>query len=714
MKRLALSFLLGILVLISPLTKADEGMWIPMLLEKYNIEDMQKLGFKLTAEDIYSINESSMKDAVMIFGGGCTGELISDQGLLITNHHCGYGNIQKHSSLENDYLTDGFWAMSKKEELANPGLEVRFLVRMEDVTEDALKGVEENMTEQQRSITIEKNIAKIKKATEITDAEEIIIKPFFHGNQYFMFINKVYKDVRLVGAPPSAIGKFGGDTDNWMWPRHTGDFSLFRIYTAPDGSPAEYSEENIPMKAKRHFPISLKGVEPGDFTMVFGYPGSTEQYVPSYKVDMTMNTNNPIRIAMRTRILDVMKAHMESDPLIRIQYSSKAARIANGWKKWIGENRGLKRLDAIQRKQAEEAEFIAWAKGGKYDGLIEKYEKEYTALQPTERIMTAVVEVLNGMELINLAASSNYLIRYSESKDTPEERIETSLESLKSKAKGFYKDYNQETSKAIFKTIVEYYIQEIEPEYWPESIQTIHEKGIDKSIDKIFDKSLLANEEKLNDFLDGYKSKQYKKLKNDPVFTIYEEFVNMYRSDLSPSYTAHHAVIDSLDRVYMKAQMEFRKEKVFYPDANFTLRVAFGQVDHYYPRDAVKYKHFTTLEGIMEKDNPEIYDYDVPEKLRILYNKKDYGQYADKDGQIHVCFIATNHTTGGNSGSPVLDAEGNLIGINFDRNWEGTMSDLMYDPDMCRNISLDVRYALFIIDKMAGATHLIDEMTLIR
>ncbi len=714
MKRLALSFLLGILVLISPLTKADEGMWIPMLLEKYNIEDMQKLGFKLTAEDIYSINQSSMKDAVMIFGGGCTGELISDQGLLITNHHCGYGNIQKHSSLENDYLTDGFWAMSKKEELANPGLEVRFLVRMEDVTEEALKDVDEKMTEQQRSITIEQNIAKIKKATEITDAEEIIIKPFFHGNQYFMFINKVYKDVRLVGAPPSAIGKFGGDTDNWMWPRHTGDFSLFRIYTAPDGSPAEYSENNIPMKAKRHFPISLKGVEPGDFTMVFGYPGSTEQYVPSYKVDMAMNTNNPIRIAMRTRILDVMKAHMESDPLIRIQYSSKAARIANGWKKWIGENRGLKRLDAIQRKQAEEAEFIAGAKGGKYDGLMEMYEKEYTALQPTERIMTAVVEVLNGMELINLATSSNYLIRYSESKDTPEERIETSLESLKSKAKGFYKDYNQEASKAIFKTIVEYYIQEIESEYWPESIQTIHEKGIDKSTDKIFDKSLLANEEKLNDFLDGYKSKQYKKLKNDPIFTIYEEFVNMYRSDLSPSYTAHHAVIDSLDRIYMQAQMEFRKEKVFYPDANFTLRVAFGQVDHYYPRDAVKYEHFTTLEGIMEKDNPEIYDYDVPEKLRILYNKKDYGQYADKDGKIHVCFIATNHTTGGNSGSPVLDSEGNLIGINFDRNWEGTMSDLMYDPDMCRNISLDVRYALFIIDKMAGASHLIDEMTLIR
>jgi len=712
MKRLGFSLLLGILMLFQTTASADEGMWIPMLLEKYNIEDMQKLGFKLSAEDIYSINQSSMKDAVMIFGGGCTGELISDQGLLITNHHCGFGVIQSHSSLETDYLTDGFWAMSKKEELANPGLEVRFLIRMEDVTAAVLKDITADMTEKNRQILIDKNMNSLIEENGKDNDYELRIKPFFHGNQYFMFLNKVYKDVRLVGAPPSAIGKFGGDTDNWMWPRHTGDFSLFRIYTAPDGNPAEYSDLNVPMNPGRHFPISLKGIEPGDFTMVFGYPGSTEQYVPSYKVDMTMNVNNPVRIAMRTKILYIMKAAMESDPLIRIQYASKAARVSNGWKKWIGENRGLKRLNAVERKQNEEAEFKAWAEGGKYDGLIEIYETEYDALIPTERIMTAVVEALNGMELINLASSSRGLIQYSKN-DAPEERIQTTVESLESKAKGFYKDYHQETAKAITKTLIEYYMQEIEKSYWPEIMLDIEKKGLDKSIDKMFKKSLLANEADFMDFLDGYKGK-FKKLEKDPIYSLYQEFVQIYLSELSPVYNKHHTVIDSLDRIYMKAQMEFRDDKIFYPDANFTLRVGYGQVDHYFPRDAVEYLHFTTLEGIMEKDNPEIYDYDVPDKLRSLYETNDFGQYANEDGQIQVCFIATNHTTGGNSGSPVIDAEGNLIGINFDRNWEGTMSDLMYDPDMCRNISLDMRYALFIIDKFAGATHLIDEMTLVQ
>ena len=710
MKRLGFSLLLGILMIFQTTAKADEGMWIPMLLEKYNIERMQEMGFKLTAEDIYSINQSSMKDAVMIFGGGCTGELISDQGLLITNHHCGYGNIQKHSSLENDYLTDGFWAMSKEEELANPGLEVRFLIRMEDVTNAVLKDVTEAMTEKKRQSIIDKNINALIEANGKDNAYEIRIKPFFHGNQYFMFLNEVYKDVRLVGAPPSAIGKFGGDTDNWMWPRHTGDFSLFRIYTAPDGSPAEYSELNVPMKPKRHFPISLKGVEPGDFTMVFGYPGSTEQYVPSYKVDMTMNVNNPVRIAMRTRILDVMKASMESDPLIRIQYASKAAGVSNGWKKWIGENRGLRRLNAIERKQAEETEFKAWAENGKYDGLIDMYEQEYNALVPTERIMTAVVESLNGMELINLASSSRGLIQYSKN-DASDDQIQTTVESLKSKANGFYKDYHKETAKAITKTLIDYYMQEIDQAYWPESLLDIEKKGLNKSIDKMFEKSLLANEADFLDFLDGYKGK-YKKLEKDPIYTLYQEFVQIYLSELSPVYNTHHAVIDSLDRIYMKAQMEFRNNKIFYPDANFTLRVGYGQVDHYFPRDAVKYQHFTTLEGIMEKDNPEIYDYKVPERLKELYRNKDYGRY-EENGTVPVCFIATNHTTGGNSGSPVVNAEGHLIGVNFDRAWEGVMSDLMFNPEQCRNISIDSRYALFIIDKFAGAGYLLDEMTII-
>lgn len=712
MKRIGLVLLLGLVFLIQPIAKADEGMWIPMLLKKYNIEDMQKKGFKLSAEDIYSVNQSSLKDAVMIFGGGCTGELISDQGLLITNHHCGYGYIQKHSTLEHDYLTDGFWAMTKAEELVNPGLEVRFLIRMEDVTEQILEGVSNDMTESKRKTTISENIKKLTKETGKDNNFEIKIKPFYHGNQYFMFINEVYKDVRLVGTPPSAIGKFGGDTDNWMWPRHTGDFSLFRIYTAPDGSPAEYSAENIPMKPKRHFPISLKGVEEGDFTMVFGYPGTTEEYVPSYHLDMTMNVNNPVRIAMRTRILDVMKASMESDPLIRIQYSSKAARVANGWKKWIGENRGLKRMNAIQRKQGFEKDFDKWAEGTDYANIIETYAVEYEALKEYERVRTAVYESLSGIELIQLASASRNLIDYSKN-EASEEHIQSSLEALKKKTKGFYKDYNQATAKGITKTLVEYYMKEIDQKYWPEFLFAVEKKGLDNSIDKLFEKSIMANEDMMTEFINDYKG-NYKKLEKDPIYQLYTDFIEIYINELSPVTNAHHAVIDSLNRIYMKAQMEFQKDKVFYPDANFTLRVTYGNVDNYFPKDGVEYTHFTTLEGIMEKDNPEIYDYDVPDKLKELYESKDYGQYASKDGKMHVCFIATNHTTGGNSGSPVLDAEGNMIGINFDRNWEGTMSDLMYDPDMCRNISMDMRYTLFLIDKFAGASHLVKEMTLIR
>lgn len=712
MKNRAISIIAVILLMFVQTARADEGMWIPLLLKKYNIEEMQKLGFKLTAEDIYSINQNSLKDAIMIFGGGCTGEVISDQGLLITNHHCGYGSIQKHSTLEHDYLTDGFWAMTQKDELPNPGLEVRFLTSMEDVTEIVLNGTSENMTERERKNVINENIKKLKKEKSEGNELEIVIKPFFHGNQYFIFFNKVYKDIRLVGAPPSAIGKFGGDTDNWMWPRHTGDFSLFRIYCSPDGSPAEYSELNVPLKPKKHLPISLRGIEKGDFTMVFGYPGSTEEYVPSYEVDLTMNTKNPIRISFRDKILEIMKASMESDPLIRIQYSSKAAGVANGWKKWIGENRGLKKLNAIEKKREEEKSFTEWAKSSKYKNLLTEYEETYTSLQPYEQVMTAIYESLNGIEIIKMASGSKTLIQYANN-DAPEERIETAKQSLLSTSKTFFKDYDKETSKAISIALTKFYMQEINPEYWPEYMTNLNKKGVEKGINKLYDKSILANEDMIMDYLNNFKGK-VKKLENDPTYIIYSDFIDLYLNEISPVYNTYHAKIDSLNRVYMKAQMEFHKDSIFYPDANFTLRVGYGQVDNYKPADGVMYKHFTTLDGIIAKDNPEIYDYDVPDKLKELYQNKDFGQYADSDGTVHVCFTASNHTTGGNSGSPVIDAEGNLIGVNFDRNWEGTMSDLMYDPEMCRNISLDIRYALFIIDKFAGAHHLIKEMTLIK
>lgn len=701
MKKRITSLLIGLFVLTAFNLKADEGMWIPMFLEKYNIEEMQELGFSLSAEDIYSINNNSMKDAVMIFGGGCTGELISDQGLLITNHHCGYGNIQRHSSLENDYLTDGFWAMSKEEELTNPGLEVRFLEYMEDVTEKVLDGVTSEMSEKERQTTIDKNMDKIRTAASEDNEYEISIKPFFHGNQFFLFANKVYKDVRLVGAPPSAIGKFGGDTDNWMWPRHTGDFSLFRIYTAPDGSPARYSEENIPMKPEKHFPISIRGVEKGDFTMVFGYPGSTDTYAPSYELELVTETVNPLRIGMRDRILDKMKAAMESDPLIRIQYASKAAGTSNGWKKWIGENRGLERMNAIERKKQSEQDFTQWARGSNYENILEQYETIYTELTPYKKVTTGIFEALNGIELVKLTSPARSLVRYAD-EDASEEKIKALLENLESRGKSFYKDYDQATAKAITKVTLDYYMQSIDETYWPEIMEDIRKKGLDKTVDKMFDKSLFASEEKMNEFVEGFNGKT-KKITKDPVYELYMDFVNMYMDELTPKTAKLETSLDSLDREYMAAWMKFQEDKALYPDANFTLRVAYGQVDDYSPRDAVKYKHYTTIEGIIEKDNPEIYDYDVPEKLKKLYREKDYGPYAAEDGTVHVCFTASNHTTGGNSGSPVVNSEGHMIGINFDRNWEGTMSDLMYDPDMCRNISLDMRYALFIIDRFAGA-----------
>lgn len=697
---------------------ADEGMWIPILLEKYNIQDMQKKGFKLNAEDIYSINNASMKDAIVIFGGGCTGELISDKGLLITNHHCGYGNIQKHSSIENDYLTNGFWAMSHEEELSNPGLKVTFLISMKDVTDDVLKDVTDDMTESKRAEIIKKNMAQIKKEAVKDTHYEARVESFYNGNQYFLFINEVFSDVRLVGAPPSAIGKFGGDTDNWMWPRHTGDFSLFRIYSDKDGKPANYSKDNIPLKPRKYFPISTKGVEKGDFTMVFGYPGTTQEYLPSYAVSQILNESDPARVMIRDKKLNVINQAMNSDPLIRIQYSAKAANVANGWKKWIGEIRGLKRLDAVNKKQMFEKDFQNWTKSNedlnkKYGNILEEYKTIYSEISEYEKAGIYINEagfgsdaIILGLRLRNLEA-----VEKMKGKNLDDLKNETST-----KAKAHFKDYNEATDMKIFAEMTKFYIENMSVEYYPEyfkQFDKITKKADDKYMafaEYIFNKSVLTNESKFDNFLKNLSPKSIKTLKNDPIYSIMKDLVAIYQSKVNIKLNGYNTRIDSLDRIYMKAQMEFQKDKVFYPDANFTLRITYGPVNNYFPADGVEYNYYTTLDGIIEKDNPEIYDYDVPEKLRDLYNKKDYGNYVDKDGNIRVAFIATNHTSGGNSGSPVVNANGELIGVNFDRNWEGTMSDVMYDPDMCRNISVDIRYALFIIDKFAGAKHLIDEM----
>ncbi len=709
-------------LLFTPVLQADEGMWIPMLLKKYNIEDMQQKGFKLTAEDIYSINKASMKDAVMIFGGGCTGELISDRGLILTNHHCGYGSIQSHSSLEHDYLTNGFWAMSDKEELPNEGLTVTFLVRMEDVTEQVLKDVNDNMSEEERSELIEEHIKKLKEEAGKNNNYQIKIKPFFYGNQYFMFVENVFKDIRLVGAPPSAIGKFGGDTDNWMWPRHTGDFSLFRIYADKNNQPAEYSEDNVPYKPIKYFPISLKGVKKGDFTLVFGYPGRTEEYLTSYAVDMIQNKINPERIKIRQNIIDIMSADMEKDPGVRIKYASKYARVSNYWKKWIGENNGLKRLNAVAKKQETEKLLTEWInqskdRKAKYGHLLPEYKRIYSEYSPYKLAEEYFYEAVWRIESVKFTSKLAGLLRKGD------KFTDKDIESIKKYAKKFFKDYNRDTDIKIFKSLVKLYYRNAGKDFQPEIFNFIkplenldidYDTALDTFADLYFDKTFYLNEDKFNDFIEKYSygSESSEKIKNTPGYNFFYDFINVYYTKIANNTEKYTNELNKLNRLYMKALMSADTNRVFYPDANFTLRVAYGNIDTYEPRDGVEYEYYTTLKGVIEKDNPDIYDYKVPGKLKELYEKKDYGKYGE-NGEMHVCFIASNHTTGGNSGSPVINANGELIGVNFDRNWEGTMSDIMYDPEMCRNITLDIRYILFIIDKFAGNTRLINEMTIV-
>ncbi len=696
--------------------KADEGMWIPALLEKFNEQEMIKMGMRITAKDIYDINHSSIKDAIVSIGG-CSAQLISDQGLLITNHHCGFGRIQRHSSLEHDYLTDGFWAMDKSEELANEGMTAKFLIRIDEVTDEVLKNVSDTMTEVQRAKVIRDQIKEIKKKAEKETGYDASISAFYYGNQYFMYITETYKDVRLVGAPPSNIGKFGGDTDNWMWPRHTGDFSIFRIYADKNNKPAKYSKDNVPYKPKYHLRISLKGANKGDFTFVFGYPGRTEEYLPSYGVDMQTNIIHPVSIKIRTELLDIFKKYVEKDKLVRIQYAAKTARVANGWKKWIGAKKGIRRLGAINKKKAFEKEFVQWTNSSpetksKYGHLIADFEETYKELAPFKKASTLLRETIMGIEIINFSTEFKRLI------ELKNDSVFKVLVSRKQNSvKRFFKDYHQPIGKETFEKLLTIYQEDSESEYLPEFFTTINSKykgDFKKFADHIFKKSIFASENKLSNMLSEAKLGKLKALKKDPLFKLTNQLIILDNTKLIPSIKKLEDKLKKMQRLYMKAQMEMQPEKRFYPDANGTIRVTYGNVKGFNPSDGVTYKHFTTMEGILEKEDPNIYDYVVEDKLKELYNNKDFGQYADKDGSLHVCFIAANHTSGGNSGSPILNADGHLLGLNFDRNWEGTMSDLMYDPDYCRNISVDIRYCLFVIDKFAGATHLVDEMTIIK
>lgn len=716
MKKFSLVILLSLFAYVPGLF-ADEGMWLPLLLEKLNIKDMQEKGLKLSAEDIYSINQASLKDALVIFGGGCTGELISEEGLLITNHHCGYGAIQSHSSVENDYLTDGFWAMSREDELPNPGLSVKFLKRMEDVTDAVLKGVKKRHDEAKRQEIIEKNIAAIRAKTVEGTHYKAVIKPFYYGNEFYMFVYEEYTDVRLVGAPPSSIGKFGGDTDNWMWPRHTGDFSLFRIYANKENKPADFAEGNVPYHPKKHLPISLKGIEKGDFTMVMGYPGSTEQFLTSHAVELIMNQRNPHRINLRTQRLAIMNQYMEQSAAVRIKYASKYARVSNSWKRWQGENRGLKRLNAITVKEALQKDFTKWAQADgkrakRYGELLSQFDDIYSQMGSYAMAIDYYREAVRAIEVLQFSAYFERLINMAEN---DAEKMGEYSNALANYALGFYKDYESTIDREVAKSLLPTYQSNVAEAYFPEFLsKQLRDKGsYDAYVDYLFANTVFTDKEAVIALLQKKDKKAIVALKEDPVYNLYVAFADLLKEQVEPKYYALNEQLDKLYRLYVEGLRKMKSDEVFYPDANFTMRIAYGEVKGYQPRDGVDYRYYTTLSGVIAKDDPAVYDYDVPEKLKALYVEKNYGQYG-VNGTMPVAFIASNHTSGGNSGSPVINGEGHLIGVNFDRNWEGTMSDIMYDPSQCRNITLDIRYALFIIDKFAGAGHLVDEMTLIR
>ena len=699
-------------LMLAPALRADRGMWLPALIGT-RIKDMRSKGFRLSAEDIYSVNKASLKDAVVLFNGGCTGELVSGEGLLLTNHHCGYGAIQSHSSVRHDYLTDGFWAMNRSEELPNPGLYVSFLVRMEDVTAQVLDGVRDDLPEARRDSLIRFNAARVVDAAVRGTDCRADVEPFFYGNQYFLFVYRNYTDVRLVATPPSSIGKFGGDTDNWMWPRHTGDFSVFRVYSDRDGQPAEYSKDNVPYAAPAHLTVSLRGYKPGSFAMIIGFPGSTERYKTSYEIDYTLGTDNPNRIFIRGERQKLMMEDMLASDEVRIQYASKYAMSSNYWKNSIGESRGLKKLKVRDTKLATEKRFTEWvnadpARKEKYGEALPLIRKAVEGRAPyMDRLQYFSETLLRGTEIIQAAGIARPLV----GKDN---RLDSSkLESVKKKLEAFYKDYSPSTDRKIAKRMFGILRDSIAPEHLPSSFVVIEEQfggDVDAYVDYVYDNSAFADRSRAEALL---ASPTVEALLNDPAYKMRREVVKTYNALIDPinSFSEDFA---RGHRLYVAGLMEMDADRVFYPDANFTMRLTYGQVLPYEPQDAVSYNYFTTLDGVIAKEDPEnAYEFSVPEKLKELYRTKDYGPYAEK-GVLHVGFISNNDITGGNSGSPVMNAKGQLIGLAFDGNWEAMSGDIAFEPALQRTISVDIRYVLFIIDKYAGATRLIDEMTIVR
>ncbi len=684
-----------ILLIVVQVHAQQGGMWIPSLLEGMNETEMKSLGSNLTAQDIYDVNNSSLKDAIGHFNGGCTTEVISPKGLVLTNHHCGFSQIQSHSSVENDYITNGFWAMDLKDELPNPGLFIEFIVRIEDITDQALANITDSMSELEKQSQIDKNVNGLQKTVQKEAWQSTKVKAFYKGNQYFLFVTERYEDIRLVGAPPVGIGKFGSDTDNWVFPRHTGDFSMFRIYADANNRPAKYSKDNVPYVPKHYLPISLDGVEEGDFTLVFGFPGRTNEYLPAIAIEHLTKEYNPSNIAIREAALEEINSKMKESNETRIKYASKQARISNSWKKWIGENLGIEKSNAIEERRVFEANFTKEMKTqgleDKYGHILNEFDelyKDFASINIKRRNFIEVFIITN--ELMQMTYRT-YQFEQRVSKNPA--NYEKDKAGLVNRLKGIHKNFARDVDKEVYKKVMPLYNNNVDP--------------------SIYEKTAFTDLDNALKLLDGDSKTVLKNINKDAAYSYAKPIIEDFLQNTDAKFQEGSLALGALQKEYMTALMEVLPDARYFPDANSTIRVTYGQVRGYSPRDAVYYNPVSYLDGVMEKYVPGDYEFDVPQKLIDLYKTQDYGPYADVNGKMPVCFLGTNHTTGGNSGSPAIDANGNLVGLNFDRVWEGTMSDMNYDADICRNIMVDARYILFVVDKFAGATHLIEEMKLV-
>ena len=714
-----LSYLLLLSILFLGRAVADEGMWLPSLIHQLNISEMQQMGFRLNADDIYNINRASMKDAIVALDrGSCTAEVISPDGLLLTNHHCAYGEIQKHSSVDHDYLRDGFWAMTREQELPNPGKSVTFLVSIEDVTNKVLAGVMPGMSEEERSQHIYNISRQLEREAKGNTHYETYVRSFFNDNHYHLFVVETFNDVRLVGVPPQALGKFGGDTDNWMWPRHTADFTLLRVYMGPDGKPAPYSEDNIPFKSRHFLPVSIKGIEQGDFAMVMGYPGSTDRYSTSFGVNYTMQVTNPVRIEVREQKLRIIGDYMSTSQKARIQYASKQSRSSNYYKYSIGQNKGLENLNVIAKKKAIEDEFTTWVNADqgrreKYGNVLADIAEAYSDVRVNRAMEYMAESMLRGPEIFMFANRVLPLYRLLREGNANPEMLEMIKVRLTEGLESFYKDFDAETDKKITAELLKLYADNNEQQFHPAFFSEVRKKykgNYEKYVSRMFSKTIFDNEAELTKFLADPKLKT---LENDMVFKATKDIFDKYR-ELTELAEEKSELLDRGNRLFVAGLMEMQPGRKFYPDANSTIRLTFGQVLEYEPRDGVLYKYYTTSEGYLEKEIPGDDEFDVPARMKELLLARNFDRYADKNGELVTCFITNNDITGGNSGSPVINANGELIGLAFDGNWEAMSGDIAFEPELQRCINVDIRFVLWVIDIYAGASHLVDEMMIVQ